>query len=83
MSESEEIHDEEYYENQLLNFTDKTTADYKKVYRRLYYLRNAETIKAYQRTYYKRRREGLPSKRIKKPETPFKVIRRNIVIHFE
>lgn len=83
MSESEEIHDEEYYEKQLLNFTDKTTADYKRTYRRLYYLRNAETIKAYQRNYYKRRREGMPPKRIKKPETAFKVIRRNIVIHFE
>tara|TARA_R110001606_G_scaffold95854_2_gene212319 strand:- start:4489 stop:4629 length:141 start_codon:yes stop_codon:yes gene_type:complete len=46
-------------------------------------LRNAEIIKAYQRDYYKKRREGMPPKRMKKPQTTFKVIRQNIVIHFE
>jgi hypothetical protein len=83
MSDSEETHNEAFYEKQLLSYTDKTTADYKRTYRRLYYLRNAETIKAYQRDYYKKRREGMPPKRIKQKEIGFKVIRKNIIIHFE
>ncbi len=84
MSESEAIHDEAFYEKLLHNFTDKTDPNYRKAYRKLYYLRNAETIKEYQRAYYKRRREGLPPKRIKKEaQAGFKIIKKNIVIHFE
>lgn len=84
MSESEAIHDEAYYEKQMHSFTDKTDPNYRKAYRKLYYLRNAETIKEYQRAYYKRRREGLPPKRLKKgANMGFKIIKKDIVIHFE
>jgi len=84
MSESEAIHDEAYYEKRLHSFKDKTDTEYRKAYRKLYYLRNAETIKAYQRAYYKHRRDGIPPKRIKKePQAGFKIIKKDIVIHFE
>lgn len=84
MSDIEKKQDEEYYEKLMLNLTDKKSHGYRKAYRKLYYLRNAENIKQYQRAYYKRRREGLPSNRVKKEKKlRFRIIKKDIVIHFE
>tara|TARA_B100001094_G_scaffold281270_1_gene292631 strand:+ start:611 stop:874 length:264 start_codon:yes stop_codon:yes gene_type:complete len=58
MNEEKILQEEEkLYEKLLLKIEDRSSYDYKRIYRKLYYIRNRAEIKQYQKTYYKKRKE--------------------------
>lgn len=57
MNEEAIMHEEEKLYEKLLNkIKDRSTYEYKRVYRKLYYIRNRAEIKQYQKNYYKNRK---------------------------
>jgi hypothetical protein len=57
MNEEKILREEEKLYEKLLNkIVDRSSQDYKRIYRKLYYLRNRTNIKEYQKNYYKQRR---------------------------
>jgi len=48
--------EEKLYERLLKKIEDRSSQDYKRIYRKLYYIRNRHEIKEYQKTYYQNRR---------------------------
>jgi FlaA1/EpsC-like NDP-sugar epimerase len=78
--------EEKLYEKLLLKIEDRSSQDYKRIYRKLYYLRNKNEIKQYQKDYYKKRKDTVSE--YAPPLTPnntesFKIIRRTVTIVFE
>lgn len=58
MNEEKILREEEKLYEKLLNkIEDRSSQDYKRIYRKLYYIRNKTEIKEYQKNYYRKRRQ--------------------------
>ena len=87
MNEEKILREEEkLYEKLLKKIEDRSSVDYKRIYRKLYYIRNKSVIKEYQKKYYRERRstrtEYAPPLTGKDCES-FSIEHKPIIIHFE
>jgi FlaA1/EpsC-like NDP-sugar epimerase len=81
------LEEEKLYEKLLSKVDDRSSTDYKRLYRKLYYIRNKAEIKEYQKIYYrnnkiKKRVEFAPPLTGKICEG-FKISHKPIIIVFE
>ena len=78
--------EEKLYEKLLNKIEDRSSYEYKRVYRKLYYIRNKAEIKEYQKNYYRKRKktrtEYAPPLTGKDVET-FKINHTPIILVFE
>ena len=82
MQKKEIQHEEERLYEELLNkIEDKSCNEYKRIYRKLYYIRNMDIIKEYQQEYYrnkKKENEGDSNK-----QNGFKIEKKKVTIYFD
>ncbi len=86
MNESKVAREEEKLYEKLLNkIEDRSSNDYKRIYRKLYYIRNRNEIKQYQKKYYRKTKDTRTNfaPPINKENENFKIIRKPITIVFE
>ncbi len=70
------------YENLLGKIEDKAGNEYKRIYRKLYYIRNMDIIKNYQKEYYRNKKND--SQGLKKNELQgFKIEKKKVTIYFD
>lgn len=77
--------EEKLYEKLLNKIEDRSSPEYKRIYRKLYYIRNRNEIKQYQKKYYRKRKDTRTeyAPPTTNEQESFKIIRRPITIHFE
>ncbi len=80
------LEEEKLYEKLLNRISDRSSNEYKRIYRKLYYIRNMSIIKEYQKKYYRTKKK--PRAYYAPPLTgdnveKFKVIRKPVTLVFD
>lgn len=78
--------EEKLYEKLLGKIEDRSSPEYKRLYRKLYYCRHRREIKEYQKKYYrnmKKKKDYLPPTNGVKYAEEFKIIYKPITLTFE
>lgn len=73
--------EERLYEELLNKIEDKSCNEYKRIYRKLYYIRNMDIIKEYQQEYYRNKKKENECESNK--QNGFKIEKKQVTIYFD